>query len=331
MMMMIATALVAAVLYGAGAAVEQRQAAAAPESSAGRPRLLLLLVCQPLWLLGMLAQIGGFAAHAAALRSGELATVQMLVAMELVVAVLIVRLWSRQPLSRGSWPAALTVVAGIALFLGVTSSGHHHAVSHPNYVLAAGVGTAVLGGAALVAAVAGLRAAGRARAVLLAVAAGLADSCSAVVTMAFSHVASQGVTAIATSWTVYALIVCGVGNVLLTQTAYQTGQPMITLPIIAAVTPVTSVAVGIGLLGETPETGVAGAIGAAFAVLITSLALARLARSAPHPETQPRPRPALVPDDARALADDSLAGDDARDDDTYRGPRVLTGAGAPGR
>jgi hypothetical protein len=92
MMVMIATALVAAVLYGAGAAVEQRQAAAAPQSSAGRPRLLLLLVRQPLWLLGMLAQIGGFAAHAVALRSGPLATVQMLV-------------W-RSSSSRSSWCAS---------------------------------------------------------------------------------------------------------------------------------------------------------------------------------------------------------------------------------
>jgi hypothetical protein len=120
--------------------------------------------------------------------------------------------------------------------------------------------------------------------VLLAVAAGLADACSAVVTMVFSHVAGHGLVAIGTSWPVYALVICGIGNVLLTQTAYQTGQPMVTLPIIAAVTPVASVAVGIGLLGETPQTGVAGAVAAAFAVLITSLALARLARSAPHPE-----------------------------------------------
>src|SRR6201997_2188007 len=125
---MIATALVAAVLYGAGAAVEQRQAAAAPESSAGRPRLLLLLVRQPLWLLGMTAQVGGFAAHAFALRSGSLATVQMLVAMELVVAVVIVRCWSGRPLSRASWAAALTVVAAIAAFLVLTSpTGHGHA------------------------------------------------------------------------------------------------------------------------------------------------------------------------------------------------------------
>ena len=67
-MVMIATALAAAVLYGAGAAAEQRQAAAAPLSSAGRPRLLFLLVRQPLWLLGIAAQIGGFAAHAMACR-----------------------------------------------------------------------------------------------------------------------------------------------------------------------------------------------------------------------------------------------------------------------
>jgi hypothetical protein len=140
------------------------------------------------------------------------------------------------------------------------------------------------GGAALAAAALGLRAAERRRAVLLALAAGLADSCSAVVTMAFSHAAGHGVAALATSWTVYAVAVCGAGNVLLTQSAYQTGRPILTLPIIAAVTPVASVAVGVGLLGETPSIGVAGAVAAGLAVLVTSLALAWLAFSAPHPE-----------------------------------------------
>jgi hypothetical protein len=106
--------------------------------------------------------------------------------------------------------------------------------------------------------------------------------------MAFAHVASHGLAALPTSWTVYAVVACGAGNVLLTQTAYQTGRPMVTLPVIAAVTPIASVAVGIGLLGEASRTGVAGGVAAGFAVLVTSLALACLARSAPHPET-PRP------------------------------------------
>src|SRR5215469_16388082 len=176
---MIATSLAAAVLYGAGAAVEQRQAAAAPESSAGRPRLLFLLARQPLWLLGIAAQIGGFAAHAVALRSGPLATVQMLVSAELVVAVVIVRVWSGRPLGQASWAAALTVVAGVAAFLALTSPGNGHAAGHRDYVAAAGLGAATTAAGALAAAAAGLRAAGRRRAVLLAVAAGLADSCSA--------------------------------------------------------------------------------------------------------------------------------------------------------
>ena len=289
--MMIATALAAAVLYGAGAAVEQRQAAAVPQASAGRPRLLFLLARQPLWLLGIAAQIAGFAAHAAALRSGPLATVQMLVSAELVVAVVIVRIWSGRPLSRASRAAALTVVAGVAAFLALTSPADHGlAAGQPRHVAAAVLGAATTGAGALAAAAAGLRAAGRRRAVLLAVAAGLADSCSAVVTMEFSHVASHGLAALCTSWTVYALIVCGTGNVLLTQTAYQTGIPLVTLPIIAAVTPVASAAVGIGMLGETPGTGVAGAVGVGFALLVTSLALACLARSVPHPCPEDRLR-----------------------------------------
>jgi len=284
MMVMIATALAAAVLYGAGAAVEQRQAAAAPRSSAGRPRLLLLLARQPLWLLGIAVQIGGFAAHAVALRSGSLATVQMLVSGEFVVAVVIVRIWSGRPLGRAAWAAALTVVASVAAFLALTSSGHGHLAGQPPQGAAMALGAIATGGAALAAAAAGLRADGRRRAILLAVAAGLADCCSAVVTMALSHAAGHGVAALATSWSVYAVAVCGAGTVLLTQTAYQTGRPILTLPIIAAVTPVASVAVGIGLLGETPRIGVAGVVAAGLAVLVTSLALARLAYSAPHPD-----------------------------------------------
>jgi len=289
-MVMIAAALAAAVLYGAGTAMEQRQAAAAPQSSAGRLRLVLVLARQPLWLAGIAMQAGGLAAHAVALRAGPLAAVQVLMSAELIVAVVIMRVWSGRRLSRGSWTAALTVIVAVAVFLLAVSPGHDHVAGQPRSVAAA-LGAATTGAAALAAAAAGLRAAGlraagRRRAVLLAVAAGLADSCSAVVTMAVSHaVAGHGLAALATSWSGYALVVCGAGNVLLTQFAYQAGRPMLTLPVIAAVTPLASVAVGAGLLGEAPGTGAAGAATAGAAVLVTSLALAYLARSVPHPGT----------------------------------------------
>jgi hypothetical protein len=102
---MTVSALAAAVLYGTGAAIEQRQAATAPQAAAGRVRLLVLLARQPLWLLGLAAQLAGFAAHAVALRSGPLGVVQMLTAGELLVAVVIVRLWSGRRFSRTAWAA----------------------------------------------------------------------------------------------------------------------------------------------------------------------------------------------------------------------------------
>ncbi|MBO0815723.1 MAG: hypothetical protein J2P30_11380, partial [Actinobacteria bacterium] len=120
---MIVCALLAAVLYGVAAAFEQHQAAGAPDSSAGRPRLIGLLARQPPWLLGFAAQIGGFALHAVALRSGPLTIVQMTVAAELMVSVAIVRVRSGRPLPRTAWLAGAAVLAGITAFLALTASG----------------------------------------------------------------------------------------------------------------------------------------------------------------------------------------------------------------
>jgi hypothetical protein len=287
MWVMIGTALVAAILYGAGAAIEQHQAAAIGDDSAGKPKLLVQLARNPLWLLGFAVQSGGFAAHAVALRTGPLAMVQMIIALELIVAVLLVRLWSGRSLNRTSWAAALIVMAGIAAFLFLTTSaGHEHAHDLPRRVLLA---AAVLGVSSAATLLMGLRSApGNRRALLLAVAAGLGDSVMAVVTMAFAHTASHGLAAILTSWTSYGLVAGGIWNLLLTQTAYQAARPMITLPAISAVTPVASVIVGIAVLGEAPRISPGSAAGAALAVLATSAGLAILARSAPRgaPATQ---------------------------------------------
>lgn len=296
-MVMIVSALLAAIGYGVGAALEQRQAAGVPETAAGRPRLLMLLARKPLWLAGLGAQAGGFATHAVALRYGPLAVVQMIVAGELLVAVLLIRRWAGRPLSGGSWAAAVTVVLGVMTFLALTGpAGRHHraAAAAGQHLGGARSGTAVaavllaVAAAALLAAglgVPGSGPSGRRRAMLLALAAGLADSCTAVITMAFARVAGHGLAALATSWTVYALVIAGIGNLLLTQTAYQAGHPMITLPVISAVTPVASVAIGIGLLGEEPRLGAGGLAAAVAVALVTGLALASLARSASVPET----------------------------------------------
>ena len=267
-------ALTAAVLYGTGAALQQRQAAAAPSQAAGRPRLLLLLVQRPWWLLGIGVELGGFATHAVALRTGPLTIVQMLVASSLLFSVATVRLWSGRRLGWTAWAAVLAVIVGIASFVALAPP----AGGVPGVPGHAGLAAACLATCAVPLAAAGLAAAGSRRAVLLAVAAGLADAAIAVVTMAFSHVVSGGLTGMAGSWATYALMLGGPCSLLLTQTAYQAGRPMIILPVIAVVTPVASLAAGNLLLGESAQLGVLGGALAALAVLITLAGLVVLAR-----------------------------------------------------
>jgi drug/metabolite transporter (DMT)-like permease len=272
-------ALAAAVLYGTGAALQQRQAAATPSQAAGRPRLFLLLVRRPWWLLGICAELGGFATHAVALRTGPLTIVQMLIASSLLFSVATVRLWSGRRLGWTAWAAVLAVIAGIASFVALASPAGGDA-GVPGH---AGLAAACLAAGAVPLTALGLAAGGSRRAVLLAVAAGLADAGIAVVTMAFSHAVSGGLTGMAGSWATYALMLGGPCSLLLTQTAYQAGRPMITLPVIAVVTPVASLVTGSLLLGEPARPGALGGAVAALAVLVTSAGLVMLARLAAGP------------------------------------------------
>jgi drug/metabolite transporter (DMT)-like permease len=269
-------ALTSAVLYGTGAALQQRQAATTPSQAAGRPRLLLLLIRRPWWLLGIGVELGAFAIHAVALRTGPLTTVQMLVASSLLFSVVTVRLWSGRQLGWTAWAAVIAVIAGIASFVALASpagsaaggtamSGH------------TGLAAACFATCAVPLAAAGLAVAGSRRAVLLAMAAGLADAGIAVVTMAFSHVFGS-VTGMAGSWATYALLLGGPCSLLLTQTAYQAGRPMITLPVIAVVNPVASLAAGNLLLGESAQLSMLSGAAAVLAVLATSAGLVMLAR-----------------------------------------------------
>jgi hypothetical protein len=283
-MIAIVWALSAAVLYGTGAALQQHQAAAAPDQAAGRPGLLLLLMRRPWWLLGIVAEFGGFATHAFALRSGPLTVVQMLLASSLVFSVGTVHLRAARWPSPRTWAAVVAVVAGISSFVSLTAPTLAHSQDRPS---AAALAALCLGGFALPFAVGGLASRGRRRALLLAVGAGLADAGVAVVTMAFTHTLSHGVSGMLTSWPAYALAIGGPCSLLLTQTAYQAGYPMISLPVITVVSPMASLAVGVGLLGETTRLNVLSGLGVGLAVLITTMGLVTLARTATVPSARP--------------------------------------------
>jgi hypothetical protein len=281
-------AVLSAVLYGAGAAVEHRQAARTPAGTAFGQRLLALLVRQPAWLAGAALECGGFAAHTVALRTGSLAAVQLILGSSLLVSVGVSARLARRVLPCRSWPAIFTVVTAIGVsvtLLGPDSHSAGHASGRP--ALAALV-TAVM--TVPIAAAGLLSSGGRARPLLLAVAAGMADTCVAVLTMAFAHSFAHGLSSVVTSWSLYALIVAELASLTLTQAAYQTDAPLITLPVISSVTPLASLAVGIVALHETSDLSVARSITMLACLACGVAALVVLARVTAVPSLPAGPR-----------------------------------------
>jgi hypothetical protein len=269
-------AALSAVLYGTGAAFEHRQAAASPASAAGRPRLVLLLLRQPLWLVGAFCELSGFAVHSAALSSGSLACVQIGLSGSLIVSVGIGSRLQKRHLTKRSVLAVLAVVIGVGGSVALLGShgGAHSADSLNRLALA----TLVTGIAAAPVVAAAFLARGRSRAYLLGCAAGLSDAFVAVITMAFARVAGQGIGAVVTSWPTYALIVGGLASMVVTQTAFQADRPLVTLPLISTVTPVVTLTVGLAVLGETADLSAVGIAVIAVCALTVVVGLVRLAR-----------------------------------------------------
>src|SRR5262244_910436 len=134
MLLAIAIALAAALLFAVAASLQQqasRIAIAADDKrdtkqETGRIATLLpivglmhRLVRNPLWLVGWLINLFGFMAQAAALHLSSVALVQPLMVAQLLFSMPLASAWAhRRPLAR-DWAAALTISAGLALFLSV--------------------------------------------------------------------------------------------------------------------------------------------------------------------------------------------------------------------
>lgn len=270
-------AILSSAVFGTGVALQQLQANAVPDRYAAHLGLLGRLVRRPLWLLGLGAEIGGFALQVLALRGGALVVVQPIIASSLLFTIGLTALWSDQEVSPRDWLAIMAVVGGLAGFLALSSPSLDSTgrAGATDWGLTIG---ALVGGLAL-ALLTGLRRTGAARAALLGLAAGLGDAVMAVLTKAFAHSLGNGVGGLLHTWAPYALCTAGIAALLVSQTAYQAGHPTVSLPAIAVTDPIASCAVGVGLFGETLHLQNLRGPMAIAAALVMIGGLARLTRS----------------------------------------------------
>ena len=242
-------------------------------------RLIFSLVRSPLWLFGLAAQVGAFVFQAIALHIGELSVVQPLLVTELILVLVVRRVWLRQSIALAAWAGAVLASVGLGVFIAAGEPrggrpvpvGHHwFAVIAPTVAVAAAL------------ALAARRGSPSRRAALYAGATGITWALEAAIIKAATDTLTQfGVAGVFLRWPVYALAVSGAAGVLLAQQALHTGPLRISQPITVILNPVVSIALSVWLFGEhfVPDTFLLAAAAAGFAVM--SVGVVFLTQNAP--------------------------------------------------
>ncbi|MFC9059371.1 DMT family transporter [Streptomyces sp. NPDC057074] len=248
-------AVSAACCLGFGFVLQQNAAQRAPLGDFLSPRLLLDLVRVPRWLAGMGLMAAGMALGAIALGGGELTLVEPLLATNLLFALALSRLQTRQPLGPQGWAGLGLLAGGVTAFILTGEPRGGSAVSDPlRHWLIIGV---MLGTALALTACAG-----RFRLTwgptLLALAAGLLygvqDALTRVSGRRFS---AGGLAELLTGWQPYVVVVLGVTGLVLVQSAFETAPLRRSLPALTAAQPLAGIACGVGFLGDRLRTDTA--------------------------------------------------------------------------
>ena len=274
---------VAASLCTATASVCQRAGARNTGPAAGfDARLIVRLARQPIWLLGIAAMIGGFVFQLTALRFGELALVQPILAAELLfVFGYLAVAGSRRPRLR-DWLAAAAMSAGIGVFLRLAapSGGRLHAAG-PSWLLAGLITAGVV--LAAVAVAFGLRgrpgASRSRRAGVLGAATGISWGFMAAVIKELSSHLGDGIDAIVSTWSLYLLLAAGAATMVLAAHALAAGPLAASQPGFTILDPLTASLLGVFLFGEHIQTGATALAGEALALAAVIAGAAALSRS----------------------------------------------------
>ncbi|MHB1928318.1 MAG: DMT family transporter [Acidimicrobiales bacterium] len=244
---------VAAGLFTAASTTFQRVGALrAPDDGQIDPGLLIRLLRQPIWVLGVVSMVLGFVLQATALHFGSLAMVQPILASELLFVFAYLAIANPHLVRRrdGLSAVAMAVGLGAVLFTADPSGGRAQAPVG-RWVLAGLAGFLVVSALVLAArgstdhAISAAR-----RAALLGAAAGVCWGLLAGVIKQLGAVATGGPVDILTSWPVYALVVAGLASMTLASNALRAGPLAASQPGFTIVDPLIAAVVGVLLFGE---------------------------------------------------------------------------------
>jgi drug/metabolite transporter (DMT)-like permease len=247
-------ALLGAASNAAGTVLQRKAALAVPPNDGLRLRLLLAMIRQPAWLLGIGGVAGAAAFQALALVAGPLALAQPVFILELPLALLFSVPLLGRALPRAGWTGVCCMVAGLALALGAAApGGGAEQASMARWVPAVLLCVGAIGWAVVIAR---HQPSGAPRAALLGGASAVANALTAALMKSAADTFSEhGVTAFLTAWQTYGFALCGVTAILLLETALQAGPIVASQPALTLGDATVSLALGITVYGEHIRTG----------------------------------------------------------------------------
>ena len=276
--------------------------------------LVFRLARRPVWLLGLASMILGFVFQISALRFGPLALVQpVLVQPVLALELLLVFgfmtvIGRRLRVQRRDWLAAIAMSAGIGLFLGLAapSGGRPHAPASSWWL--AGLVTLAIVLLALAVAFGPGHHPGTSRsrrAAALGCATGISWGFVAAVIKELSSHLGDGAGAIASSWSLYVLIVAGAATTLLAAHALAAGPLAASQPGFTILDPLSAGMLGLFLFGEHIQAGIADLAGEAATLAVVIAGVSALSHShliVGEQETPPGPAAGYPPHTHRERA-----------------------------
>jgi len=234
------------------------------------------LLRNPQWLAGWGAQIGAFVFQAVALQLGQVSVVQPLLVTELVMALVLRRVFVHQAVARAAWAGAAAAVAGLAVFIVAAEPRGGHAGPTGGHWTAA----IAICGAVVAALVLGARGGSPARqAALYGLAGGITWALEATfIKAATDDLARAGLAGLFGHWPVYAVAAGGAAGVVIEQAALQCGPLRVSQPLLTITDPIVSIALSVWLFGEhfVLNPAVLAAAAAGFLVMCGGVVLLSL-------------------------------------------------------
>jgi hypothetical protein len=298
----VAKAVILAVLAGlftAASSICQRKGAArAPARGGFTVGLVVHLLRDRLWLMGVSSMILGFACQALALHFGSLALVQPILASELLFVFGYIAVAHPRRVRRGDWLAAAAMALGLGMFLftAAPSGGREHAKAALWFF----GGVSSLGLVVLVAAAAyvplrrGSRPSPARRAALLGVATGVCWGFLAAVIKELGSHTGHGLSGIFSTWSLYLLVVAGAASMVLAANALQAGPLAASQPGFTIVDPLVASLLGVFIFRDRLQSQPEDLVIEAAALALLALGVLTLSHSGLiHGDRELDPRPSL--------------------------------------